>query len=65
MRAQLAGVLGEPAGDVEETVAEPFRFAAGEFAVGEHHRQVAQSPPGIMARTATTHAPHRLRERPR
>jgi hypothetical protein len=32
VQTELAGVAGEPAGDVEEPVAEPFGFAAGELA---------------------------------
>ena len=32
VESRLAGVLGESAGDVEEAVAQPFRFAAGELA---------------------------------
>jgi hypothetical protein len=30
-----AGMPGEPAGDVQEPVAQPLRLAAGELAVGE------------------------------
>ena len=31
-KAELAGVAGEPAGDVQQSVAQPFWFAAGELA---------------------------------
>ena len=35
VEAEAAGMPGEAAGDVEQPVAQPFRLAAGELALGE------------------------------
>jgi hypothetical protein len=46
VQAQAAGVAGEPAGDVQQPVAEAFRFAAGERAVEQQPLRPGEQIPG-------------------